>query len=478
MPFPATDENDRMLPNRADFITGARTAIALLALAVPFTSPAQSTPTWAIEGALQPVYERNPYWGLAETYAPDADYDDRYSWTEWYLKPSWAWTTDTQEAMTWRAGMSLVASGTIGTDLFQEDYNSRVDIENAYVGVRWQDAAGTSVDLSAGRQPWSLGQLMLLSVGAVNGFERGAALLSPRSAWDMTAALRAQRNAWTGEVFYLDPDELPSADSRNRLAGVRGGWSPDPSLTLGAAWIKVLESDSPYPQAPVIIIEGGREDLRTFDVYGKWAPTEGPAANWSFSGELAWQRNSRIDMRAFGGVLDAGFRFASARFMPRLSYSLRYFSGDDPDTAGRLERFDPLYYDSSPDTWSSGGNGSFAFYNSNLVVHRARLELMLSPTDFFNAYYWHVGVAETDSPVQYGQAARPVITEDGFAVISGFPKRALTQELYLEHTHIFSDHWFITSGVGLARPEEGLEAIIDGGGNSWVGAYVNLTFRY
>lgn len=468
-----------MLPKRADLNAGARIALSLLALTLPPVCAAQSPSTWAVEGALQPVYQRDPYWGLAQTYAPDADYDDRYSWAEWYLEPSWSWTTDTQDAVAWRAGVSLVASGTFGNDLFEQRGQSRVGVENAYLGVHWQDAAaGTSLDLSAGRQPWSLGQLMLLSAGAGNGFERGAALLSPRTAWDMSALLRAQNGAWTGEIFYLDPDELPSADSHTRLAGVRAEWSPAETLALGGAWFEVLESDTPYPQAPVTILEGARENLRTFDLHGRWAPVEGRAAHWSVSGELAWQRNADIDLRAFGAVVDVGYRFVATRFMPRLSYSARYFSGDDPDTPGRLERFDPLYYASGPETWSSGGNGSFAFYNSNLVVHRARLELVLSQRDFLSLYYWHVSAAQADSPVQYGQAARPIITDDGFAVISGFPKRALTQEVYVEHTRLLNANWFLTWGIALAVPEAGLEAVITGPSSNWLGGFINLSFRY
>jgi hypothetical protein len=52
-----------------------------------------------------------------------------------------------------RAGVSLVASGTSVADLFVKRNNSRVDVENAYLGVRWQGAQATSVGLTAGRQP-------------------------------------------------------------------------------------------------------------------------------------------------------------------------------------------------------------------------------------------------------------------------------------------------------------------------------------
>ena len=43
-----------------------------------------------------------------------------------------------------------------------------------------------------------------------------------------------------------------------------------------------------------------------------------------------------------GGGAEIGYRFFKLPFVPRLSYSPRYFSGDDPGTTGTLERFDPL----------------------------------------------------------------------------------------------------------------------------------------
>jgi hypothetical protein len=448
----------------------------LPALLLALACPAAAQSSWTFDGTLQHTGEWDPFWGLAQALSPEAGYDDQYDWTEAYVRGSWRWTSAAEQALRWRAGASVIATATAGTDLFLEGDSARLGFDEAYVGLRHQGAAdGAAVDFSIGRQNWFLGEKLLLSVGAGNGFERGAAILAPRKAWDMTAVLDVSRGAWSGGAFYLDPDELPSSDSGTRLVGVRLGWTPDATLSLGAAWFEVLESETPYPQAPILIIENGRDGLKTFDVHGRWQQASGA---WSVSGELAWQRNGRIELRAFGGAVETAYRFVEHRWMPRLAYSLRYFSGDDPDTPGRLERFDSLYYDGSPGTWSSGGNGSFAFYNSNLVVHRLSAEAVITPSNFVKLYYWHVNVAELDSPVQYGQAARPGITEDGIVIISGFPNRGLSNELYVEHTHVFSEHWFLTWGVGVSKPRSGLKAVVASEVDSWPGAYANLTFRY
>jgi hypothetical protein len=163
--------------------------------------------------------------------------------------------------------------------------------------------------------------------------------------------------------------------------------------------------------------------------------------------------------------------------MPRLSYSPRYFSGDKPGTTGRIERFDALFFDGSPATWSSGGNGSLAFYNSNLWVQQVRLELVLSQRDFANLSLYDVRAAQTNSPLQYGQAARLGIVENNLTVISGVPQKALTREVYAEYTRVLSQHWFLTAGVAGAKPREGLLALVPGGG-SWWGGLLNLSWRY
>jgi len=216
---------------------------------------------------------------------------------------------------------------------------------------------------------------------------------------------------------------------------------------------------------------------KTTNLHWRYEPQSGALAGFSLMGELATQSHANLDLSARGMGLEFGYRFASLPFAPRLSYSARYFSGDDPTTS-RLERFDPLFYDSAPTTWSSGGNGSFAFYNSNLVVHRIRLDLMLSPTDFANVSYWNVQAAKTFSPIQYGQAARLGVVNNGLGIVSGVPDKALTQELYFEYTRVLTPNWFLTTGLALAFPQDGIKKITPNGTSTWAGGLVMMTYKY
>jgi Alginate export len=436
------------------------------------------TITLGIDMGAQAAIELDAFWGLAQTFAPAAGYRDSISWVEGYAKPYLKAQRELGGSGTLYGGASLIATGTWREDVFQQGDTGRLLVEDAYLGWRGALANGWNYDLSAGAQRYELGRGLLLAVGAGNGFERGAAALAPRRAWQMTGVARVAANGWTTEAFYLDPNELASGDTGTRLAGGRVEWSAGKSSALGLAYFEVLASEAPYPKAPVEIIDGGRDGLGTTGLYWRYEPEAGALAGLSFSGEAAWQSNGAIGMTGRGIGVEIAYRFAQSPFTPRLSYSPRYFSGDDPRTADRLERFDPLFYDGGPATWSSGGNGSFAFYNSNLVVQRLRLDLVLSPRDFVNLNYWYVRAAQVDSPVQYGQAGRVLVTDTGTLLVSGFPKAALSQEFYAEHTHALSANAFLTWGVAGAFPQEGVKAVVTTGAKDWWAALVNLSLRY
>lgn len=435
--------------------------------------------TFSVIATTQGVGGTDAFWGLAQTLSPAADYPTEHLWLETFIKPSLVATYKSGNNLALYGVVAAVGSSTVGTDYFQEDDESKLLTEDAYLGMRWRDAeSGVAVDLSAGQQPFALGNQLVLSVGSGNGFERGCVTTAPYRSWEMTGLARVLWNGFTLEGFYLDPNELESNDLGNKLAGVNLKWEPVENQFAGIAFIKVLESGYPYAQAPVTIIPDGRDGLEAYDAYWRWTPTEGPLAGFSFLGETVIQRNDRVNLEAWGTGIEIGYRFDDLPFQPRLSYSPRYFSGDDPDTPGTIEAFDPMFYLASPDTWAPGGSSSLAFFNANIIAHRGRLELTLTPKDFLNLNYWFVQAAETNSPLQFGQAAR--VTQQGGApaLVSGVPDRDLSHELYFEYIHMFNEHIYLTLGAAGSIPADGLDAIIPGGGKNWWGGLVNLTMRF
>jgi len=453
---------------------------ASLSLAAPVSAQSSAPPaapvTFSLDGSAQLTHERNSFWGLGQQFAPTADYPRSHTWLEVFVKPGLKAQASLAGGLSGYGGVSLLASGTLGEDVFQVKDTGRLLVEDAYLGLRGQ-AAGWNWDVSTGAQPYKLGHGFLLSAGAGNGFERGGAILAPRRAWGMTGIGRVSSGPFMAEAFHLNPNELESGDTGTRLWGLHGQWSPSEEGSVGLAHIRVTDSAAPYPQAPVTIIENGREGLQTTDLIWRYEPRSGALAGLSVLGEAAWQRNDRIDMKANGWGFEVGYRLAQLPFMPKLSWSMRHFSGDDPDTPDKLERFDPLFYDGAPSTWSSGGNGSFAFYNSNLVVHRLRAELVLSQRDFVNLNWWKVNAEQANSPVQYGQAARLVIVDGSVGLVSGFPERALSQEIYAEYTRVVTPHLFVTTGVAGAFPGSGVKAVVPDA-RDWWGVFANVTIKY
>jgi Alginate export len=448
--------------------------MALALLAGSHAAHAQEL-TFSHEGAVQLVPQHGMFWGLAERFSPSVPYKDDSMWVEAYVKGKAAFGDP--QGQGWYGAASLLATGTIGTDAFATGDTGRLKLEDAYLGWRRPLAQDWVLDLSAGSRDYRIGEGMLYAMGGGNGFERGALTLAPHRNWQLAALVRASNAAWTVDAFYLDPDELSSGDTGTKLAGLRAEWKPKPNARVGITFSHVLASMAPYPLAPIGLIENGRDGLDTWSMDASYAPNEGPLAGWNFKTEVAMQRSDRLDLRAWGAVAEIGYRWTSARFTPRLSYSPRYFSGDKPSTVGRIERFDPLFYDGAPSTWSSGGNGSLAFYNSNLMVQQVRLELAFSQRDFANLSFYDVRAAERFSPIQYGQAARLGILGNDITVVSGVPEKPLTHEVYAEYTRVLSPHWFLTAGVAGAKPRGGLLALVPNAG-TWWGGIVNVTWRY
>jgi len=238
--------------------------LAAMAGCFAATAYAQETPsavTWHLDGAVQAVTQRDPYWGMAQQYAPTVGYERDFNWLEVYAKPGVRAQRQIDKTLSLYGGASVVASGTSGQDLFLQGDTGRVLLEDAYMGLKGGAPEAWHYDVSVGAQPYTLGSGFLLGSGSGNGFERGAAITAPRKAWQMSAIAKAGVGAWRGELFYLDAHELKSGDSQTKVAGAQLVWQPDAQNEVGLAQIKVTNSTSPYPQAPVNIIEDGRDGL-------------------------------------------------------------------------------------------------------------------------------------------------------------------------------------------------------------------------
>lgn len=438
-----------------------------------------------VEAGAQAVTEKRAFWNLARVFNPAGTYKQDQFWTEYYLKPSLNFEYRLGDGPTLYGGLSAIAAWTQGRDIFDQRNRGRVLLENGYLGLRHgAPETGFFLDLSAGPRPYRIGSGMLISDGGSDGFERGAIIFGPRQAWAMTALAKVGYGPLAVEGFYLDANELQSADTSTRLAGAKLEWTLGRNQFLGVAYGEVLQSTAPYAQAastrfaPSTILNGARDDLRFVNVYGRINPLPDVLPDLWIAGDLAIQRNARINMAAWGGRAEVGYTFTTVPWRPVLTYAYQTFSGDRPETP-QLERFDPLFYDGGQAAWATGTNGSFVFINSNVNAHRLSLGLTITPQDLLTLRYAHVRANELNSPVQFGQATRFVTGRGGAALISGVPTPHLSDDVLVEYTRVVTQNAFVTVGAGHSIPGAGLrDAARPQRLGSWTGAFANVVIRY
>lgn len=433
-----------------------------------------------LQMGLNAVAEQNLFWDLAATTAPGSGFDPDTEWLEGYIKPGLSFEYDLGTGAALYGKISAVGSYTWGIDAFDTGYTGALTLEEANLGIRGGIGEDLSYDFSFGRSELVLGTGMIIANGATSGFERGALKFGPRKAWEVAAIARLSARNVTGTAFYLDPNELPSTDGQNELAGFDLRFDDPGGGFLGGTFVNVLHSNSPYPQAPPggvglpTVTPGAREDTNTLSFYGKTSPFAGALENWVFTGDFAYQWNDRIDLESWAGRVTAGYTFADLPWMPSLTVGYQSFSGDDPNT-GRLERFDPLYYQGSPSAWATGSKSASTFINSN--VNALTLAFRVKPTqrDTLTLRYAHIRANELNSPIQFGQATRVDINGN---VVTGVTDAHLADDIFLEYSRVINRNTFLTAGFSASFPGAGINNVVGGDAPVWTGGFVNVVVNY
>ncbi|MFN3190639.1 MAG: alginate export family protein [Aureliella sp.] len=431
-----------------------------------------------LQAGLNLVQEYNVFWNFANLSSAGNDFDSDPEWLEAYLLPGLSFEHRLTSGVIGYGKMSSVLSGTLEKDAFDNGNTGRGTWEEGYIGVKSLDAG---FDVSAGPRQLKLGSGMLIANGGVSGFERGALKLGPRKAWEFAGVARMEKQGVSSTIFYLDANELASNNTQTTLSGVDLRLDFPTGNYLGGTFIYIPTSNAPYPQAALggigapSILTGAREALNTLDIYSRYAPEAAP--NAFTTAEIAYQRNDRIDLEAFGWRVQIGYSFAQHSWKPTLTYSYQSFSGDDPNTS-RLERFDPLYYEGSPSSWSTGSKSSMMFINSNVAAHQLALRFTPNPRNSFTLRYHHVRANELRSPIQFGQAARVDFADGISTVIAGVTDPHLSDDIFLEWSRIQNPNTYVTSGVSVAIPGAGIDAVDAVDTPAWPGWFVNVVVDY
>ena len=363
---------------------------------------------------------------------PDPSGDLSDNWLESFVKASFSGSIAAGRSEFFGALSAVGARTFAAPPPLVGDEASSFQVEDAYLGWRSGSAIGLGEDaleFTVGRAPYQLGHGFLLYDGAGEGGSRGGYWSNAREAWQFAGLAAFTADVHTLEVFYLDRDELPEAETGTGVWGANYELSLGETTTLGATWMR-------WRADPALLPE--RDGMRVYNLRAFTAPISA-LPGLAFELEYARQENGEL-LRSTAWSAQAGYELASAGWKPRLSYRYAFFEGDDPATSVN-ESFDTLlpgYYDWG--TWWQGEiAGGYLLSNSNLISHQVRLHL--TPGERLS--WGLIGYSfRLDQPASFapGVTARQIMTElDGYVDWS------------------FNDHVSVSFVAALGNPQEAAE---------------------
>lgn len=302
---------------------------------------------------------------------PSGDLGD--NWFEAAAKPALTGTFTSPKSWQLEGKLSAVGERTFGTPPGPVGESaSSFKVEDLSLGWRSGHALGTlgenALEFTVGRAQYQLGHGMLLWDGAAEGGTRGGYWSNARKAFEFAAVGRFKPGHHTLEVFYLDKDDLPEADTGSRLWGANYEYAIGEDTTLGATYMKWYADPDESPE---------RDGMDVYDVRAFTAPFPGLEA-LSFELEYAKEDNGgALDSYAWNAL--AAYEFGG-KWKPKVSYRYAFFQGDDPATPDN-EAFDglfPGFYDWGA-WWQGEIAGEYFVSNSNLISHQARIHV--APSD-------------------------------------------------------------------------------------------------
>lgn len=386
-------------------------------------------------------------------------------WLEGFVHAGLYGITPITDTLYAYGGASVIASGSVGQELFTDKTRSHVAIEDAFVGLVGGSTSERGdrlvYNLAAGRQRFSIGEGMILVNTAMNGLNRAALQSNPRWAADQVLLARAAYNDWKLEAFHVDPDELPEVDSKTRIQGLNLETTALKDFSFGFTALRVPKSQGSYytttSQLP-------REGLRALDLRVRWQPATAGGAGPFAAAEFARQTHSKFDMRALGYFGELGYAFTKAAWSPSLSYRYARFTGDKADTA-RFERWDPLLSGGNGETWVQGINHFKIFQDSNLIAHRLQARLRPMQKIELVPQYW---IFRADSLTNLG----------GNPALSMLPSKKLGTELNLTAKYFMSRNVMFQGHVAATFAGTAIEQALGQHSSPWISTMFFVRIGY
>lgn len=352
--------------------------------------------------------------------------------------------------------LSTMFTFSTGQELFTNETRSYFGIDEAFAGIvtgnTSEDGNRWVFNASAGRQRFTLADGFLIANTAGNGGERAALQANARWASDFLALLQFKYNETKIELFQVDPDELPILDSHTKINGINIEDSSLPGMSLAASYLEVPTSEAGYflPDGTRL----SREGLRVSDVRARWQPKPTGMTGPFIAGEYARQSNENFPMHATGYYAELGYAFAQTAWVPTLSYRYSRFSGDDPNTPFRYERWDGLLAGGNGEQWVQGINHFKVVQIGNVAAQRFQLRLRPNPKLEFVPQVW---LFKADSVLNLG----------GNPALSFLNGTDYGYEFNITAKYFHSRNLYLHGHIAVTYPGDAVKAALSGTQEEW-----------
>jgi hypothetical protein len=414
-----------------------------------------------LNGGFGVFSDTNPWFGRADNFV-SGPYQPTgtVTWGEAYLEPGLAGITQLGDTPVYLYGAaSYTLSGTLQPDIFRTDNRFYGGVEDLYGGILLAEPGRPlAFNLSVGRQIFQLNQGFLFSQfsGSANALDRGASYSNPRTAYDMTVLANLRWGDFRLQGFFLEPDELPIADSGTQYLGTSLTYNNNQGLEAVLSYIAVPQSNRAY------LLPNGerftREGLQVINPRLRQSSLFGVPGLWA-EAEYAYQFSTQQAMAAQGGSLWLGYTAEAVPWQPSIRYRFAGFSGDNLNTA-TYERFDPLQAGGLSD-WLQGINLGKLYNNANSFSHRITLSAQPSQNLSLSLDYYYRFADELNNL-------------GGNPALSTLNSRYIGQEFLLTSRYFLSQN-FMLQGVGaIAFPSSAIRQAANHDTSPWVTLQLSL----
>jgi hypothetical protein len=382
-------------------------------------------------------------------------------WGEAYIEPGVTATYGLAHHAYLYGGFSYLESGTIGTD-YAGSPNAWYGLpEEFYGGLRFTHLFGATgtLDASYGQQTYGTGNGMLLATGATNGFDRGAAYFGPRSAWRQAGLLRVTDGDWSGQLFYLRPNEAPTAFDNTTLTGLNVVWNPPGRLRLGAQYV--------YSSSDIVT----RNQMSTYELRARFHPIPQDPNFWL---QADYAIEGKPLLSADGWMVQADYSFRKMWWSPLVNVGFYSMSGAAANSVVWYG-FDPFYFGGAVPAWLQGFALQTQLANTNLRDLDTSITFSPARRDSLQVSYLIANVNQLNAILTTIPPSVPPSAK------GGLPNLGYGQELGASYTHNITPSLSVNPFYALVWPGSGIAANYSAHGGtarSWSFLAIAFTATY